>query len=199
LLASLNENPNSPVLTKLVYQGKLFTMINNSENTGAAIVGRLQVTARALEKVADAILSRYGITLGMYEVLVLIAAGIDTTTRIANASQITPASITHKTKLMEAKGYIRRAMDTKDRRVWYFSLADRGQHLLETVLVVYDRVTRPLFAQLSDKERQLILTFLMGTEEHMRVALENRSLVLEHVDGLLRQEFPGGDTSLTED
>jgi DNA-binding MarR family transcriptional regulator len=165
-------------------------MLNNKLSVDAHIVGMLLVTARALEKVGDAIFAKFGITLSMYELLMLIAVKVNTTTRMANVSQITLASITHKTKIMEEKGYIRRVMDSKDKRVWYFSLTSSGQRLLDTVSMVYDKVTSPLFTQLSEKEKQQIVSFLTGTEEHMRIALENRTTMLEHVEKLLLQENP---------
>lgn len=159
-------------------------------NVNAHIVGMLLVTARVLEKVGDVIFSRFGITLSMYELLMLIAVRVNTTTQMANVSQITLASITHKTKIMEEKGYIQRVMDNKDKRVWYFSLTPAGQRLLDTVSAVYDKLTSPLFIQLSDKEKQQIVSFLTGTEEHMRIALNNRVVMLEHIDTLLRQDNP---------
>jgi DNA-binding MarR family transcriptional regulator len=170
-------------------------MLNNKLSVDAHIVGMLLVTARALEKVGDAIFSRYGITLSMYELLMLIAVKVDTTTRMANMSQITLASITHKTKILEEKDYIRRVMDRKDKRIWYFSLTPNGKKLLETVSKVYDKVTMPLFAQLSEKEKQQIVAFLTGTEEHMRIALENRAQMLEHIDKMLQEPNPRPDAS----
>lgn len=162
-------------------------MLNNKSNVNAHIIGMLLVTARALEKVGDAIFSRFGITLSMYELLMLIAVKVDTTTKMANVSQITLASITHKTKIMEEKGYIRRVMDSKDKRIWYFSVTPNGKNLLETVSKVYEKVTTPLFGQLSEKEKQQIVAFLTGTEEHMRIALEHRSQMLEHIDKMLQE------------
>ena len=165
-------------------------MLNNKLSINAHIVGMLLVTTRALEKVGDAIFSRFGITVAMYELLMLIAVKVNTTTKMANVSQITLASITHKTKIMEEKGYIQRVMDSKDKRVWYFSLTPTGQRLLDTVSGVYDKLTSPLFAELSEKEKQKIVSFLTTTEEHMRIAMENREVMLDHVEKLLQKENP---------
>ncbi len=160
-------------------------MLNDRANINAQIVGRLFVTARALERVGDIIFSRFGLTVSMYELLLLIAHDVDTTTRMASLSQITLASITHKTKYMEEKGLIQRQINSDDKRVWRFSLTARGQDLLETISEVYDSVTKPLFGQLPEGERRLILSFLTATEDHMRQALQNRSLVVEHVNQLI--------------
>ena len=165
-------------------------MLNNKSSVNAHIIGMMLVTTRALEKVGDAIFSRFGITLSMYELLMLIAVKVDTTTKMANMSQITLSSITHKTKIMEEKGYIRRVMDRKDKRIWYFSLTPSGKNLLETVSRVYDKVTTPLFTKLSEQEKKQIVAFLAETEEHMRIALEKRSQMLEHIDKMLREPNP---------
>jgi DNA-binding MarR family transcriptional regulator len=106
---------------------------------------------------------------------------------MANLSQITLASITHKTKIMEEKGYIRRVMNNKDKRVWYFSLTPRGQSLLETIREVYEEVTNPLFARFSEGEKQQVLSLLTATETHLQHVIANRSLMAEYVNKLILQ------------
>jgi MarR family transcriptional regulator, 2-MHQ and catechol-resistance regulon repressor len=163
-------------------------MINNKQNIDADIISRLLVATRVLEKAGDVILSPFGITMGMYELLVLMADQVDTTTRMANLSQITLASITHKTKLLEEKGYISRVLSNKDKRVWYFSLTSRGQSLLETIREVYDEITRNLFVQFSESDKQLVLALLTTTEAHLRHVPQNRALVIEHINKLIEQK-----------
>jgi MarR family transcriptional regulator, 2-MHQ and catechol-resistance regulon repressor len=163
-------------------------MINNKQNIDAEIISRLLVATRVLEKAGDVILSRFGITMGMYELLALMADQVDTTTRMANLSQITLASVTHKTKLLEEKGYISRVLSNKDKRVWYFSLTPRGQSLLETIREVYDEITRNLFVQFSESEKQLVLALLTTTEAHLRHVPQNRALVIEHINKLIQQK-----------
>jgi MarR family transcriptional regulator, organic hydroperoxide resistance regulator len=163
-------------------------MINNKGNIDADLISRLLVTSRVLEKAGDVILSRFGITMGMYELLVLIADQVDTTTRMAKSSQITLASITHKTKLLEEKGYIRRVLNDKDKRVWYFSLTASGRSLLETIREVYDQVTFNLFARFSEEEKRLILSLLSTTEDHLRHVPQNRVLVIEHINKIMAEK-----------
>ncbi len=160
-------------------------MKNPDSGIDADVISMLLVTTRALERAGDEILSRFAITMGMYEVLMLIAHQVNTTTEIANLSQITPASVTHKTKLMEEKGFIRRVVNLSDKRVWRFSLTPLGQSLFETVGDVYQEVTRPLFAQFSETEKQQVLSVLTATEEHLRHVLQHRSIMAEYVDRLI--------------
>jgi DNA-binding MarR family transcriptional regulator len=127
----------------------------------------------------------------MYEILMLIADQVDTTTKMANLSHITLASITHKTKIMEEKGYIRRVMNDRDKRVWYFSLTPKGQSLLETIREVYEEVTKPLFAQFSEGEKQQVLSLLTATEEHLRHVIRNPSIMAEYVNKLILQKGIG--------
>lgn len=157
-------------------------------NANIDIISKLLVTARALERAGDEIFSRFGITLGMYEILMLVSDHVDTTTKLASISQITLASITHKTKLMEDKGYIKRVVSKEDKRVWYFSLTPKGQSLLETIRAVYEEMTVPLFAQFSEAHKQQALTLLTATEEHLRHVLQNRQIVIEYVNKLIEQK-----------
>ena len=157
-------------------------------NTDIDIISKLLVTARALERAGDQIFSKFDITLGMYEILVLVADRVDTTTRLAGISQLTLASITHKTKLMEDKGYIKRVVSKADKRVWYFSLTPKGQSLLETIRAVYEEMTVPLFAQFSEVQKQQTLTLLTATEQHLRHVLQNRQIIVEFVNKLIEQK-----------
>ncbi len=165
-------------------------MINDMAGmkTDIDIINRLLVTARALEKAGDEIFSRFGITQGMYELLVLVADRVDTTTKLANISQITLAGITHKTKFLEDKGYIQRVVSREDKRVWYFSLTPKGQELLETIRAVYEEMTVPLFAQFSEAHKQQALILLTATEQHLRHVLQNRRIIAERLDKLIEQK-----------
>jgi DNA-binding MarR family transcriptional regulator len=164
-------------------------MINNkNSNSNVNIIYKLLVTARALEKAGDEIFSRYGITQSMYEILMLIGHGTDTTTELASISQITLASITHKTKLMEDKGYIKRTVGKKDKRVWYFSLTTKGRRLLETIHSVYEEMTVPLFAQFSVPYKEQVSAFLTSTEQHLRHVLNHRQIMLEYISKTIEQK-----------
>jgi DNA-binding MarR family transcriptional regulator len=157
-------------------------------NTNTDIVNKLLITARALERAGDEIFSRFGITWGMYEILMLVTKDVDTTTKLAGISHITLASITHKTKLMEDNGYIQRVVNKEDKRVWRFSLTTKGQDLLETIHAMYEEMTVPLFSQFSEAEKQQILKFLTATEEHLGNVLQNRQMIAEFVDNLAKQK-----------
>lgn len=157
-------------------------------NTNIDIVSKLLVTARALERVGDEIFSKFDITVGMYEILTLIADHVDTTTKLAGISQITLASITHKTKQMENKGYIKRVVSKQDKRIWYFSLTPKGRHLLETIRAVYEEMTVPLFAQFSETHKQQALTLLTATEQHLSHVLQNRQIIAEFLSELIEQK-----------
>jgi DNA-binding MarR family transcriptional regulator len=157
-------------------------------NTNIDIISKLLVTARALERAGGEIFSRFGITLGMYEILMLVSDHVDTTTKLASISQITLASITHKTKFMEDKGYIQRIINIKDKRVWYFSLTPRGQSLLETIRAVYEEMTIPLFDQFSEAHKEQALILLAATEQHLKHVLQNRSIVAGYVNKLIEQK-----------
>jgi len=157
-------------------------------NTNIDIISKLLVTSRVLERAGDVIFSRFGITQGMYEILVLVSDHVDTTTKLAGISQITLANITHKTKFLEDKGYIQRVVNKDDKRVWYFSLTQKGQSLLETVRAVYEEMMVLLFAQFSEAHKQQTLTLLTATEQHLMHVLQNRQIIVEYVNKLIEQK-----------
>jgi DNA-binding MarR family transcriptional regulator len=157
-------------------------------NTNIDIVSKLLVTARALERAGDEIFSKFGITLGIYEILMLVSDHVDTTTKLASISQITLASITHKTKFMEEKGYIKRFVNKNDKRIWYFSLTPKGQSLLETIRGVYEEITIPLFDQFSEVHKEQVLNLLAATDQHLKHVLQNRSIIAGYVNKLIEQK-----------
>jgi DNA-binding MarR family transcriptional regulator len=152
------------------------------------IISKLLVTARALERAGDEIFSSFGITLGIYEILMLVNDGVNTTSKLANVSQITPASITHKTKHMEDKGYIKRLVGKEDKRVWYFSLTNKGKSLLETIQTIYEEITAPLFANFSESYKQQTLALLAATEEHLIYILQNRKILADYAGKSIEQK-----------
>ena len=90
------------------------------------ITETLLETTRMLDRTGDMLFSRYGIAMTSYEILGYISDNISTTKGLAQKLQTTYSNITHKTKLLEEKGYINRTIDPKDKRSWNFRLTPEG-------------------------------------------------------------------------
>ncbi len=155
-------------------------------NIDVDVTNKLLVTARMLEKVGDMLFSRFGITARAFEILKHINNGIDTTTILANAMQSSLANITHGTKILEEKGYIKRIVNERDKRIWCFSITKRGQGLLETVNSIYEAGMIPLYSQFPAKQKQQVLDFLNATEEHLKVVVQDDTHIAEFITNQLK-------------
>jgi DNA-binding MarR family transcriptional regulator len=153
------------------------------------ITHKLLATTRLLERTWDEVFARFGIGLRAYEILVDIAAGLDTTTQLADLTQSTPASITHKTKLMEDLGYLARRVDPDDKRVWHFSLTERGRALLETVQHVNAAALDQLYGEFSTEQKQHVASFLDALAAHLSQVPQHRDAIAAWLDDF----FSGGD------
>ncbi len=154
-------------------------------NINVDITYKLLVTARMLEKVGDMLFSKFGITARSFEILKHINSGINTTTMLADAMQSSLANITHGTKILEEKGYIKRIVNERDKRIWCFSITKKGQGLLETVNSIYEAGMIPLYSQVPAKQKQRILDFLNATEEHLKVVIQDDTHIAEFMTNLL--------------
>lgn len=155
------------------------------------ITYKLLVTARMLEKVGDMLFSRFGITARAFEILRLIDRDISTTTVLADAMQSSLANITHGTKILEEKGYVKRVVNERDKRIWCFSITEKGQGLLETVDAIYEAGMIPLYSQFPAKQKQRILGFLNATEEHLKLVIQDDTHIAEFLSNLLKEKRGG--------
>ncbi len=155
-------------------------------NIDVDVTNKLLVTARMLEKVGDILLSGFGITARAFDILRHINSGINTTTMLADAMQSSLANITHRTKILEEKGYIKRIVNERDKRIWLFSVTEKGQDLLEVVNSIYEAGMIPLYSQFAAKQKQQVLDFLNATEEHLKVVVQDDTHITEFLTNLLK-------------
>ncbi len=155
-------------------------------NINVDITNKLLMTARMLEKVGDMLFSRFGITSRAFEILKRINNGMNTTTTLADDMQSSLANITHGTKILEEKGYIKRIVNKRDKRIWYFSITEKGKGLLETVNSIYEAGMVPLYSQFPTGQKQQMLDFLKATEEHLKVVIQDDTHIAEFIDNQLK-------------
>ncbi len=146
-------------------------------DSNTAINDKLLMTARVLEKTGDLLFGQFGLTVRAYEILTHLHAGEDTTAKLAIILQSSPANITHKTKLLESEGLIKRVVDQHDKRIWRFSLTQRGEQILKTIHGIYEKATVKLYSQFSKQKKQEALEFLNAVLEHLTALLENEEKV----------------------
>lgn len=146
------------------------------------LTNRLLAVTRSLEKTSDIIFSQFRITLTGYEILKLIDTGTETTTALSKSMYCTLSSITHKTKVLEKEGFVQRASDQHDRRIWRFSVTDKGKTTLGLIGSLYQEALKRLYSGSSHSQKQQVSEFLEKIENHLQHALgEHRSELTEFV------------------
>ena len=96
------------------------------------------------------------------------------------------ANITHKTKLLESHGYLKRMASDTDKRIWYFSLTPQGEKVLETIRFIYEKATEKLYSQFSKQQKKQFLQFLSAVEEHLKGISENKKQIKQFVESLVK-------------
>jgi DNA-binding MarR family transcriptional regulator len=139
-------------------------------------------TSRMLYRTGDMLFSRYGITMTSYEILGYISDNISTTKDLSQKLQTTYSNITHKTKLLENKGYIKRTLDSKDKRSWNFYLTLEGEKTLTTIRFLHSEATKQLYNQFSEKEKQFMVDFLQAIKQHLMMISQNRDQLTKFVN-----------------
>ncbi|MEI6796013.1 MAG: hypothetical protein WCK39_04045 [Methanomassiliicoccales archaeon] len=135
---------------------------------------QLIATARLLEQAGNLMMSEFGITMGAYETMKLIDQRMDTTTSLAGCTKSTLANITHRTKLLEEKGMIRRTVG-EDKRMWRFSLTPEGKTVLQAVERFHGEAVHTLFSQFSEAQMDSALRLLISTREHLEMMLQDET------------------------
>jgi MarR family transcriptional regulator, repressor for mepA len=146
------------------------------------ITESLLETARMLDRTGDMLFSRYGIAMTSYEILGFISNNISTTKDLSQKLQTTYSNITHKTKLLEDKGYIKRTLDPKDKRSWNFCLTPAGEKTLAAIRHLHSEATKQLYNQFSEKEKQFMVDFLQAIKHHLMMISQNRDQLAKFVN-----------------
>jgi DNA-binding MarR family transcriptional regulator len=144
-------------------------------------------TARLLTQAGNVVLSEFGITMGTYEVILLISKGNDTTTKLGNATKSTLANITHKTKALEKEGFIERSIGDRDKRVWTFALTTKGKKFLGSVQRYYGEALDRLFSQFSEDQTATALDVIATTRQHLEALIQDEGVLAAYAKDLAQK------------
>ena len=136
-------------------------------NTNIQITKELFLATQLFEKVGDRIFAICDLTIKTHEVLLLIQGGINTTTKLAEAMNLTLPGITQKTKILEKRGFIVRTVSGKDLRMWHFEITSKGTKALKGIIAPYAKATKMLYSEFSIIEKKQMLMFLGRITEHL--------------------------------
>jgi len=80
--------------------------------------------------------------------------------QLAKELGITPAAVVPLCDRLEEQGYIQRARDSSDRRIWWSQLTPRGQDIFERVTAVPRGRIGPALSSLSEDDRRNLARIL---------------------------------------
>ena len=154
------------------------TRTNNTSHPAAELAAVLQAAerfVRAIEARSIALTLKLDLTMPQLRALMTIrrlrrAHG----RQLAAVLKVSPGAIVAICDHLEARGYVRRVTDTRDRRITWFELTDQGLAGLKatpTADLARSRI-KALIAGLSGAERQGFITIADGFVEAISVALE---------------------------
>ena len=117
-------------------------------------------TSESIKKKANSLLKTYGLTVEQYAVLQRIQEGFDTSSKISSTWGGSKSSLANKLSELEKKGFIIRKVSFDDKRIWIFSLENKGVKLINAVQPIHKQVTSKIFQNLSIKEIEMLTRIL---------------------------------------
>lgn len=122
-----------------------------------ALVGRVLVLARHLERGAEAALKKHGLTFGQFDILATLRrrepqGGLNPTQLCANVA-LTSGGMTSRLDRLEEAGWIARQSDPNDRRGVVVVLTAKGRKLIDAATVTRFAAAADSLPKLSAAER----------------------------------------------
>lgn len=127
----------------------------NRVDTSLKVFIGLRRTNDMLDKLIHKDIKSYGLNVTEFAVLeVLYNRGEHTIQRIKERILIASSSTTYVVTNLEKKGYIQRRQDSKDKRVSYASLTDKGRAFMDEIFPNHANAIASVFSDLSEDELQ---------------------------------------------
>jgi len=131
-----------------------------------ALVGRVLVLARGLERRVDAALSKHGLTLGQFDILATIrraeqSRGL-TPTQLLQSVVLTSGGMTNRLDKLEDAGLIARKPDPADRRGVVVTLTAKGRRVIDAATATRFSDAAKSLPALSARDRGKMETMLRG-------------------------------------
>jgi MarR family transcriptional regulator for hemolysin len=122
---------------------------------------RLARTARVVTQAFERAMAEAGGSAAAWQVLLLVRSEKwGNQARMAEALDITGATLTHHLNALEAKGYVRRWRDPQNRRVQRTALTPAGEELFERLRQVAMQHDARLRSELTEQETALLRELL---------------------------------------
>ena len=133
----------------------------------------LNDVARLLRTTYDRRVKSLGLTRSQWWVLTHLYRGDGVTqTELAETLEIEKPTLGRLLDRLEAKGWVRRAADARDRRAWRVYLTDEVEPAMRTLRTVAAELRRDALAGLSSAERERFVDSLLAIKANL-VRLQN--------------------------
>ena len=109
-------------------------------------------TSESIKKKANHLLKPYNLTVEQYAVLLRINEGFDTSSKILATWGGTKTSLANKFSELERKGLIQRNVDNDDKRIWVFSINNKGLKCMNQIQSIHEDIVSEIFHNLNPKE-----------------------------------------------
>lgn len=109
-------------------------------------------TSESIKKKANSLLVPYNLTVDQYAVLQRIHEGFDTSSKIISTWGGSKPSLANKLSELEKKGLIERNVAPKDKRIWIFSLKNKGLKVFNALQPIHEMIVSKLCQNLSVQE-----------------------------------------------
>ena len=129
----------------------------------------LNDVARLLRTSYDRRIRNLGLTRAQWWVLThVFRSGGASQTELAETLEIEKPTLGRLLDRLEAKGWVRREHDARDRRVWRVHLTEEAEPALRTMRSIAAELRRDALAGLSAAERERFVDTLLAIKENLR-------------------------------
>jgi len=129
----------------------------------------LHDVARLMRTAYDRRIRKLGLTRAQWWVLTHLYRGNGVTqTELADTLEIERPTLGRLLDRLEAKGWVRREHDAKDRRVWRVHLTEEVEPALHTMRTIAAELRRDALAGISPAERERFVDTLLAIKENLR-------------------------------
>jgi DNA-binding MarR family transcriptional regulator len=129
----------------------------------------LNDVARLMRTAYDRRIRKLGLTRAQWWVLThLYRSNGVSQTELAETLEIEKPTLGRLLDRLEAKGWVRREHDAKDRRVWRVHLTDEVEPALRTMRAIAKELRRDALTGISAAERERFVDTLLAIKENLR-------------------------------
>jgi len=132
-----------------------------SENQSLKAFVVLMKASRTLQAVIKKDIGSHGMRTSDFAILeALYHKGRQTIRQISEAVLINTGSITYVIDKLENKNLLERSNCSKDRRVVYIQLTEKGKSLMDDIFPKHQKVIEELFDEVTESDKQILIETL---------------------------------------